>query len=133
MPCPKCGGYLIYWPSYNILNCESVPADLRCFHCGTSVIYTTNNYDLKKDKQGSGYSKKEPIKKICICGCNKEFVDRTSTHSRKFFDHSHKIKYRNLINNLKRVRDDEDRRIERIKWKLRKLGGKIPASLVKDV
>ena len=117
--CPTCGGYLIYRPSYPILNGEEVKADLRCLHCGTSVIHFSYSPKLK-DKKGSGYSKKEPVKKICICGCGKEFIDRTSNQARKFFNFSHKSKYGNLINNQKRVRDDKDRMIERIKAKIKR-------------
>lgn len=62
------------------------------------------------------------MKKICICGCEKEFIDRTANQTKKFFDHSHKSKYGNLINNPKRVRDDEDRMIEKIKAKIRREG-----------
>ena len=119
--CPTCGGYLIYRPSYPILNGEEVKADLRCLHCGISVIHFPHL--AAKEKKGSGYSgKKEPIKKVCLCGCRKTFVDRTSNQTRKFFNHIHKSKYGNRINNPKRVRDDKDRMIERIKAKIKREG-----------
>ncbi len=105
---------MIYRPSYPILNGEEVKADLRCLHCGTSAIHFP--HPPGREKKGSGYSKKKPIKKVCICGCKNEFIDRTSNQKKKFFDRSHKAKYENSINNKKkRKRDDEDRMIEKIK------------------
>ena len=118
--CPICNGYLMYRPSSPILNCEEIPADIRCIYCGTSVIHFPRPPDKKKG--GSGYSKKGPIKKMCPCGCKKTFIDRTSNQTRKFFNFSHKSKYGNLINNRKRVRDDKDRMIERIKAKAKREG-----------
>ena len=119
LSCPTCQGYLAYYVAYHNNIGEEIPADLRCVHCGTSVIHKTHS--PVEEKKGSGYAKKEAIKKVCVCGCKKEFFDRTSNHKRKFFDHSHKSKHENLINNQKRkVRDDEARMIEEIEEYIKK-------------
>jgi hypothetical protein len=119
--CPTCGGYLAFYVSHRNNIGEEIPADLRCIYCGTSVIHFP--HPPGREKGGSGYSdKKEPIKKVCPCGCKKEFIDLTSNRTRKFFNQSHKSKYGNLINNQKRVRDDETRKIERIKAKVKRGG-----------
>lgn len=116
--CPTCQGYLAYHVSYHNNIGEEIPADIRCVHCGTSVIHFP--HPPGRERRGRGYSKKKSIKKVCICGCKKEFVDRTSNQTKKFFNFLHKSKYGNLINNQKRIRDDKDRMIERIKAKVKR-------------
>ncbi len=117
LTCPICQGYLAFRPAYNILNGEEVLADIRCVHCGTSVIYTTRAPEA--DKKGSGYSKKEHKEKDCLCGCKKTFIDRTSAQNKKFFNVLHRTKYYNLKAQQK-GHDEEDRRVARIKGKWRR-------------
>ncbi len=119
LTCPTCQGYLAFRPSYHILNGEEVLADIRCVHCGTSVIYTTH-IPIEEEK-GSGYNKEDSKKKTCLCGCKKKFIDRSSAQNKKFFDTLHRTKYYNLKAQQKGY-DEEDRRVARIKGKWRETG-----------
>lgn len=76
--CPTCGGHLIYRPSYHILNGEEVPADLRCIHCGTSVIHFPHqNIEPTKPKKKGGTLRE------CKCGCGETFL--STRNGRKVF------------------------------------------------